>query len=47
MEQNEKGKKIKYLGIQYREQLEARRVIPTMTQDELIKKWGNVVAKEK
>ena len=30
-----------------REQLEARRVIPTMTQDELIKKWGNVVAKEK
>lgn len=26
-----------------REQLDARRVIPTMTQDELIKKWGNVV----
>jgi hypothetical protein len=28
-----------------REQLEARRVIPTMTQDELIRKWGNVVEK--
>lgn len=28
-----------------REQLEAKRVIPTMTQDELIRKWGNVVSK--
>lgn len=28
-----------------REQLESKRVIPTMTQDELIKKWGNVIAK--
>lgn len=28
-----------------REQLDSRRVIPTMTQDELIKKWGNVIEK--
>lgn len=46
MEQNEKGEKIKHLGIQ-------RHITSTcgnkviMTQDELIKKWGNVVAKEK
>jgi hypothetical protein len=26
-------------------QLDSRRVIPTMTQDELIKRWGNMIDK--